>query len=303
METVESKVQPASTTIRLAWAIMLLASLLPEILQREFLGDDGTWLIWTRVAILIVLFVLSFFCAPIRPLRAFTALWLVMFAAFQVSDRMNFTLLFLQNLLGGSTFVRKMQPEQFGKLAVSLLVILALILFGYRRKQLYLTLGKLDAPITPVKWMGFPKPDPWWKFGGQYGFYIALGMGLVAWLVSRPGPEMFSRIIPMLPGILLFAAMNAFNEEMTYRAPMLATLETPVGYKNAWWLSALYFGIAHFYGVPYGWLGIALATFNGWLLGKAMLETRGLFWAWWMHFLQDIVIFTFLAGGAITPGG
>jgi hypothetical protein len=303
METVESKVQPASTTIRLAWAIMLLASLLPEILQREFLGDDGTWLIWTRVAILIVLFVLSFFCAPIRPLRAFIALWLVMFAAFQVSDRINFTLPFLQNLLGGSAFVRKMQPEQFGKLAVSLLVILALILFGYRRKQLYLTLGKLDAPITPVKWMGFPKPDPWWKFGGQYGFYIALGMGLVAWLVSRPGPEMFSRIIPMLPGILLFAAMNAFNEEMTYRASMLATLETPVGYKNAWWLSALYFGIAHFYGVPYGWLGIALATFNGWLLGKAMLETRGLFWAWWMHFLQDIVIFTFLAGGAIMPGG
>ena len=303
METVKSKVQPASTTIRLAWAIMLLASLLPEILQREFLGDDGTWLIWTRVAILIVLFALTFFCAPIHPLRAFIALWLVMFAAFQVSDRINFTLLFLQNLLGGSTFVRKMQPEQFGKLAVSLLVILALILFGYRRKQLYLTLGKLDAPITPVKWMGFPKPDPWWKFGGQYGFYIALGMGLVAWLVSRPGLEMFSRIIPMLPGILLFAAMNAFNEEMTYRASMLATLETPVGYKNAWWLSAQYFGIAHFYGVPYGWLGIALATFNGWLLGKAMLETRGLFWAWWMHFLQDIVIFTFLAGGAITPGG
>ena len=97
--------------------------------------------------------------------------------------------------------------------------------------------------------------------------------------------------------------MNAFNEEMTYRASMLATLETPVGYKNAWWLSALYFGIAHFYGVPYGWLGIALAAFNGWLLGKAMLETRGLFWAWWMHFLQDIVIFTFLAGGAIMPGG
>ncbi|MFN2151824.1 MAG: hypothetical protein ACK2T5_09540, partial [Anaerolineales bacterium] len=169
METVESKVQPASTTIRLAWAIMLLASLLPEILQREFLGDDGTWLIWTRVAILIVLFVLTFFCAPIRPLRAFIALWLVMFAAFQVSDRINFTLPFLQNLLGGSAFVRKMQPEQFGKLAVSLLVILALILFGYRRKQLYLTLGKLDVPITPVKWMGFPKPDPWWKFGGQYG--------------------------------------------------------------------------------------------------------------------------------------
>ena len=299
----ETKSQPSSLTIRLAWAIMLLASLLPEILKREFLGGEGVCLIWTRGAILIVLLALSFFWGPLRPLRAFIALWLVMFAAFQVSAQINFALPFLQKLLGGTTFVKHMQPEQFGKLAVSLIVILALLLFGYRRKQLYLTPGKLDAPITPVKWMGFPKPDPWWQFGSQYGFYIALGMGVVAWLVSRPGPEMFSRVIPMLPGILLFAALNAFNEEMTYRASMLATLESPTGYKHAWGMSALYFGIAHFYGVPYGWLGIALATFNGWLLGKAMLETRGLFWAWWMHFLQDIVIFIFLAGGALTPGG
>jgi hypothetical protein len=65
----------------------------------------------------------------------------------------------------------------------------------------------------------------------------------------------------------------------------------------------LFFGIAHFYGVPYGFLGVGLATLNGWLLGKAMLETRGMFWAWWMHFLQDIVIFTFIAMGVVTPGG
>ena len=38
-----------------------------------------------------------------------------------------------------------------------------------------------------------------------------------------------------------------------------------------------------------------LSVFMGWLLGKAMVETRGLFWAWWIHFLSDVVIFTFLA--------
>jgi hypothetical protein len=110
-------------------------------------------------------------------------------------------------------------------------------------------------------------------------------------------------VLPLLPAILFFAALNAFSEEMTFRAPMLATLEGPAGIRQAWAMSAVYFGIAHFYGVPYGWVGIALATFNGWLLGKALVETRGLFWAWWMHFLQDVVIFIFLAAGAITPGG
>jgi hypothetical protein len=34
-----------------------------------------------------------------------------------------------------------------------------------------------------------------------------------------------------------------------------------------------------------------------------MLETRGLAWAWFIHFVQDVLIFSFLALGAITPGG
>jgi hypothetical protein len=41
----------------------------------------------------------------------------------------------------------------------------------------------------------------------------------------------------------------------------------------------------------------------GWLLAKSMQETHGLFWAWFIHFLQDVWIFSFLAIGSITPGG
>ena len=26
-----------------------------------------------------------------------------------------------------------------------------------------------------------------------------------------------------------------------------------------------------------------------------MVETRGLFWTWWIHFLSDVAIFAFLA--------
>jgi len=50
-------------------------------------------------------------------------------------------------------------------------------------------------------------------------------------------------------------------------------------------------------------VGVILAAFLGWILGKSMLETRGLFWAWFIHFLQDVLIFAFLAIGSITPGG
>jgi uncharacterized protein len=34
-----------------------------------------------------------------------------------------------------------------------------------------------------------------------------------------------------------------------------------------------------------------MTGFLAWLLGKSMLETKGLFWAWFIHFLPDAVIF------------
>jgi len=48
---------------------------------------------------------------------------------------------------------------------------------------------------------------------------------------------------------------------------------------------------------------VALAWFLGWILAKSMLETRGLAWACFTHFMQDVAIFGFMAAGAITPGG
>ena len=39
------------------------------------------------------------------------------------------------------------------------------------------------------------------------------------------------------------------------------------------------------------------------LLARSMLDTRGLGWAWFIHALQDVAIFGFMAIGEITPGG
>jgi hypothetical protein len=97
--------------------------------------------------------------------------------------------------------------------------------------------------------------------------------------------------------------MNAFYEEMTYKAALLSVLESPVGPRQALYMVAVYFGIGHFYGVPYGVIGVVLAAFLGWILGRSMLETRGMFWAWFIHFWQDVWIFSFLALGSIVAGG
>jgi hypothetical protein len=207
---------------------------------------------------------------------------------------MNFNLPALQALFGNSVFDHRMQAEQTGKLAVSLVMLAVLLVLGYKRREIFLTRGDLKAPIEPVPLLGFPKPDPWPKFGLQWGVYIALALGVIQFFVVRPGSSIWIRVLPILPSILFYAALNAFNEEVTYRVPMLATLEPVGGSRHALWMAAYFFGIAHYFGTPGGIIGGILSIFMGWILGKAVVETRGLFWAWWIHFLSDVAIFIFL---------
>ena len=42
---------------------------------------------------------------------------------------------------------------------------------------------------------------------------------------------------------------------------------------------------------------VLLAAFLGYLLGKSMIETGGSRWAWLIHWLQDVIIFSFLVMG------
>jgi membrane protease YdiL (CAAX protease family) len=129
--------------------------------------------------------------------------------------------------------------------------------------------------------------------------------GTLAFLVlaGRPSLARIAGVLPMLPAILILAAMNAFAEELNYRAALLTPLTPAVGTAHGLLLSATFFGLAHFYGVPYGIVGVVMAFVLGYLLSKAMVETKGFFWAWFIHFWQDVAIFSFMAIGSIAAGG
>ena len=151
--------------------------------------------------------------------------------------------------------------------------------------------------------LGVKAGEKWNTLGRTFAIYLSLGTLAFLIIAGRPPLSIVGRMLPFLPAVLFAAALNAFNEEITYKASFLAVLEDVVGKQQALWLLAAYFGIWHFYGIPYGIVGVLLAGFLGWFLGKSMLETRGMFWAWFLHFLQDVLIFIFLSIGAITPGG
>jgi membrane protease YdiL (CAAX protease family) len=300
----EKSTPPNRLLLGAAWAIMLVVSMLPNALLHELANGSPAWLGWAKIVLLVVLSAVAFFWKPLRPLRNFLLLLLAIFVSEMLVGMLTGSALW-QGWFGGENapFTSSMLGTQLGRLIVSLLMIGVLLTLGYRRPDFFLARGQFDAPIKPERWLGFPKPDPWTKFGGQFALYISLGTLLFLILGGRPSPAALLSALPMLPAVLLFAATNAFNEEMTYRASLLAGLEHVIGPQQALWLTALFFGLGHYFGVPYGVIGVVMATFLGWMMGKAMLETRGFFWAWFIHFLQDVLIFSFMAIGSITPGG
>jgi Type II CAAX prenyl endopeptidase Rce1-like len=279
----------------LAWVGTILISTLPDIILVELTGGVPTWLTFVKMGLLLVLGLMAFVWKPLRPLRNYFIAMFVFFGLSELRLRLNFTWAALQALFGSSIFDVRMQAEQTGKLAVSLAMIATLLVLGYKRHEFFLGRGDLRAPIEPVPLLGFPKPDPWPWFGVQWAIYIAAALAIVQYLGLRPSRGVLLKVVPILPSILFYAALNAFNEEITFRAPMLATLESVGGSKQALWMSAYFFGIAHYFGTPGGIVGGIASIFMGWILGKGMVETRGLFWSWWIHLLSDIAIFAFLA--------
>lgn len=300
MTTIASTPQKSNRSlITIAWIVTALVSALPDIVFSEITGSVPSWLIFAKMGILAGMGFAALRFKPFRPLLNFFTVMIAFFALLELRPHFNFTLPFLQNLFGASLFDQRMQAEQTGKLVVAVFMILILFALGYKRQGFFLARGDLKALIKPVKLLGFPKPEPWTKFGLLWSFCIAAGLGVALYLGMKPSGSLFLKMLPILPSIIFYAALNSFNEEMIFRAPMLATLEPVSGGLNALWMAAYFFGISHYFGVPSGIFGAVASIFMGWILSKAMLETRGLFWSWWIHLLSDIVIFSFLTMGLL----
>ena len=62
-------------------------------------------------------------------------------------------------------------------------------------------------------------------------------------IAGRPPLDIVVQALPYLPAILLAAALNAFNEEVTYKASFLSVLESPVTPRQALYMVAAFFGI------------------------------------------------------------
>jgi membrane protease YdiL (CAAX protease family) len=287
----------------LAWAAMLLVSLLPDILSRELTGELPVWLVWVKIGLMATLLLASLLWSRIRALSLFFVVLLaVNFLEFGVNRFYN-ALNYQIWLSGLSPFLQDTLAVQIQRLTTAVLMMLIMLALLGSFKRFFFVKGKLDAEAAPIPLI-LDKPSSWRILGPAISAAMCLGLLVFIFAFgSLPSRQSLVEVIPLLPFVLLLAASNAFGEEMIYRAPWLGALEGPLGALQALLITSVYFGVAHFYGVPYGVVGVVMAFIPGWLMGKSMLETRGFFWAWVIHLSMDMVIFFFMALGSVVPGG
>lgn len=276
------------------WIAMLLMSRLPQIVLKEFFALETSF-VWFWLAGAVTALLMTYLWPALRALRGYLLIMVCMAVLTGPLDM----------LLRGSTLWTTWFNEEQGWVIRFLgerlpLLLEALILFGIgmgmgmRRQDFFLNVGKLRAEVVGLRLPG--KSNSWLLVGLLLALLLTL-LFLVGTTAMTGTPISALRsVLPLLPAILLFALMNAFGEELVYRAAPLSQLWQAVGARQAIWLTAVWFGLGHFYGgFPSGAVGVLLAGGVALLYGKAMVETRGMLLPMLMHMVTDVAIYLFLA--------
>jgi hypothetical protein len=274
------------------WAALALASALPQIVLTELTGHAPWTLAVAQVLALLALLTLVRRSPRLRALDA-PLRWLVAMAAgWHV-------------VIGGLTSTQTWDDWQHtvpwvarGAVVQALLLIPTVLLVVLGPGRLGRTALRLVAGDDRVRaragvYTAGRRPA-WRRLGAFWAVGITTGTATAMWFALGSEFGEPTVLLWSLPFVALLAATNTVNEEFGYRNVPLAVLPSVVGARGALAATGLLFGLAHYYGNPPGASGVLLAGFLGVLLAKSMVETGGSKWAWVIHWLQDMVIFSAL---------
>jgi len=295
---------PASSASRrvlvwTAWISTLLLSYFPLIIARELMGGDIPWISTAWVVTAGLLIAAAFAWPALRPLWRYFAILGVIFLAALLDPVLRGLPLF-RGSLASETAMTRIFAERIVLLIQVLPVLAALFLLGVKRREAFLTPGRLNAPFGGDDSPARRRRLTWAVVGPLASLGIA-GLFLF-FLLAQTGAALpaLSAALPWLPLILLNAALNGFREEAQFRAAPLSTLLPVVGRNHAIWITSVWFGVMHYYGAfPSGPFGLVQAGALALLMGSAMIDTRGIGWPWIIHTAIDTVIFIFMAASLI----
>lgn len=289
------------TTLLAAWGATLLVSSLTLIFWRQVDTIEPLWWPWATGIALLAITALTFTVTHLNPIRSYLIILVfIFFLGFGGGWQSGLVPIIRGSdpwlsFVNNSSWAISALATHLLRLTIPTVILGYLLLRGNSLRSLFLTRGNPRAPVEPSKLIGMKRPEPWTKIGSIFAVIFSLGTATYIFLTARPSLDLLIRVFPLVPVAVVIAAMNSFNEEFTLRAAPLSQLVPVVGKKQALMLTTVFFGLGHFYGIPSGAVGVVLAGFLGWFLGKSMLETRGFAWAWLIHFVMDVFIFTSLA--------
>jgi hypothetical protein len=282
------------TVLYVAWAIVLLLTV-PEIILRAFMRVDTSWMLLARIGLLAVSFALTFVWPLIRPLRGMLIVFLVIYV---VEAWLFLTAIpqsqIYRDVVGGDPNLAFF-GERLMRIGAVLVMFVVLLLMGFRRRDLYLAVGDIRATAEPTRLKIPHKPQPWTTFGRNYAI-ISVGL-LLFFLIPAVQPSLANFSVGLLLFAFVCAAMNSFAEEFLYRSALIPQVLPLFGKGATLMLVPAWFGLAHYFGVPNGLTGVLLAGVGGWFFAKSMIETRGMAWAWFLHFLADFTVYLLLLLG------
>lgn len=280
------------------FALLLVASDLATIVAIEGFATSPLWLWGVRVALLAAAGLALWFGAGARLLAGLAAILTVLVLARGAVVRWGIGPLpeRLPEIDGGMLDGIAFGVMQKALVALPVLIVLLWVCRGPRGALL--GAGDLSAPVGRMAVLRLGGTGLRWRLLGPLAaLAIAAGTFLAVWLTVFGGQTTAetTRLVPLLPAVVLLAATNAFLEGLIYRNAVLGPLRklVPVGWRAV--MAGAFFGIAHFYGAPSGVAGVLLASVFGWFLCRCMIETRGFLLPWFIHFVQDVVIFSLAA--------
>jgi membrane protease YdiL (CAAX protease family) len=276
-----------------AWIAMLVVSDLPDIFITWLGGSVPSWIFWGKAAFLFLFFALTRLSRVIRPLWQYALVLCSLFLALGLTTLLRGTAWFQGHFnYRGVPFFTGYAAVMVLDILVALAVIAVLWLMRGERRSFFLVKGRMDAAIEPIRWLGIKAGESWKTFGWIFAGVAALGVFIPTILGIAPTGADFRRALPLLPAAVLFAAVNAFTEEAYFRCSLLSTLHDVIGKTHTLLITLVFFGLGHWlYGSPPGPVGFAMTGFLAWIMGRSMLETRGMLVPWLIHFLPDVVVF------------
>lgn len=191
------------------------------------------------------------------------------------------------------SFINGLTTYQIFALLVAILTTVTVLILNPRSKE-FLSIGQLSTIAEKEKWLGINGRSSWRINGLQLLFFVSIATGIFMFLGVQYTGSLDNFQWRFIPLVLLFSFVNALTEELIFRFGIVGGLFNQYSKTTILILSAILFGLPHYFGNPSGVTGVFMSGVLGYILCKATIETKGIGVALTIHFVLDVIIFTAL---------